>query len=404
MWGFGKKGKSRGKKGCTKGKSCGATCIAREEWCEVDLGPKLAKAVGKGARFVQKLKDRVKGKIKRKLGMGRDAAPGAGGAAPAAAQPKAPASGSKPVTNATGNTKWARQDAQDFDNDFAKQKLRRVGDREFDKWKDSHGSGAQKLGEGAYGTVIRNKDGTVIKRGDISEQEAELIDRLGKLDLGPRMFAADIDGPGLEKGEGVNVRRGRIAMSEVPGKPMGDGAPDRLIGGKPASEIYWKAMADLHRQGIAHNDAHMDNLMVDSNGKGRWVDLGLAQASPKAALAEVLGMYNGLADPAFVKGATEEGNWQTRQWNSTAFPRYERITSVPKMEEFAKRFPVAYRVFSGEHRAERMLRKMGFSDEEISGMIYHGIRADPESYNRGQWGRMTDAQAMEVIKEIYDGI
>lgn len=36
-----------GRKRCTRGKSCGATCIHKAKWCIVDLGPKISGALGK---------------------------------------------------------------------------------------------------------------------------------------------------------------------------------------------------------------------------------------------------------------------------------------------------------------------------------------------------------------------
>ena len=96
------------------------------------------------------------------------------------------------ITDATGNTKWARDDAKDFDSNLGK--VARVGDKQYAGWKDSYGTGSKKIGEGAYGTVIRNPDGTYIKRGAVSSTEAQIMDRLGKVDLGPKLIAADING------------------------------------------------------------------------------------------------------------------------------------------------------------------------------------------------------------------
>jgi hypothetical protein len=43
-------------KNCVKGKSCGATCIARDERCLVELGPEASSATTKVAQLVQKVK------------------------------------------------------------------------------------------------------------------------------------------------------------------------------------------------------------------------------------------------------------------------------------------------------------------------------------------------------------
>jgi hypothetical protein len=310
--------------------------------------------------------------------------------------------------SATGNTKWARLDAKDHDNDLGK--VRREGDKSYDGWKDSYGSGARKIGEGSYGTVIRNPDGTFVKRGDISDTEAVLIKRLGDVDLGPKLRAADINGPAqYHKENFVDVKNGRIAMSEVAGKPIGGSAKaDTKFGDKNAADVYWKAMADLHRMGIAHNDAHIDNILVDGKGKGRWVDLGLAQANPKAALAEAMGIFGTLRDaPATrVEGAYGQGNWQTRRWDAAAVGKAEaaRKAGGVTWQEFMERFPVASRVWENRPAAQYKLLDMGLSRNDVSSIIDHGIRSTPESYTKGAWAKLTDKQAQEVLNTLYDGI
>jgi hypothetical protein len=309
--------------------------------------------------------------------------------------------------SATGNTKWARLDAKDHDEGLGK--VRREGDRSYDGWKDSYGSGARKIGEGSYGTVIRNPDGTFVKRGDISDTEAALIKRLGDADLGPKLRAADINGPGTYHKENfVDMRNGRIAMSEVAGKPIGAAGADAKFGGKNAADIYWKAMADLHRMGIAHNDAHIDNILVDNKGKGRWVDLGLAQASPKAALAEAMGIFKTLkgAPATRVEGAYGQGNWQTRKWDGTGVKAGEKARQGggETWKEFMKRFPTASLVWENRPDAQYALLKMGLSKNDISSIIDHGIRSTPESYTKGPWAKLTDKQAQEILNILYDGI
>jgi hypothetical protein len=309
--------------------------------------------------------------------------------------------------SATGNTKWARLDAKDHDENLGK--VRREGDKSYEGWKDSYGSGARKIGEGSYGTVIRNPDGTFVKRGDISDTEAALIKRLGDVDLGPKLKAADINGPAqYHKENFVDMKNGRIAMGEVPGKPIGGSAADTKIGGKNAADIYWKAMADLHRMGIAHNDAHIDNILVDDKGKGRWVDLGLAQANPKAALAEAMGIFNTLkgAEATRVGGARGDGNWQTRRWDGTGVKAAQKARDAggQKWQEFMDRFPIASRVWENRPDAQYALLKMGLSKNDVSSIIDHGIRSTPESYTKGAWAKLSDKQAQEVLNTLYNGI
>jgi len=319
----------------------------------------------------------------------------------------------KPETSgpgsATGNTKWARLDAKDHDDGLYN--VRREGDAKYDGWKDSYGSGARKIGEGAYGTVMRNPDGTFVKRGDISDTEAALIKRLGDRDLGPKLIAADINGPARYHQENfVDVKNGRIAMGEVPGKPIGAAGPGTQFGGRNAADIYWKAMADLHRMGIAHNDAHIDNILVDDKGKGRWVDLGLAQASPRAALAEALGVFKPLkgGDAITVPaGARGEGNWQTARWDGTGVKAAQRARDggTKTWGEFQQRFPVAAQVWENKPAVIYELKRMGLDVNEINSMIAHGIRSPLSSYDESDgFGRITDKQAQNLLNMLYDGI
>lgn len=514
---------------CTKGKSCGATCISRSKRCELELGPLVSESLTKVrsklgvVKLYEKVREqkvkgfqakfnKIRGELKQELGgqvrktadvvelknrlqeagllpkskksedlgdifkgliqqgkqekapslpsdLKRQLAALGGGAAPAEgrkidrspqAETKTPAKvlkkgstdlifddisrimrgesplnievGSAPgfegfkarflgtptaLGATTGNTRWAREDAQDFDKALGK--VRREGDKNYKGWEDSYGTGARKIGEGSYGTVIRNPDGTFVKRGDISDTEAALIKRLGDVDLGPKLKAADINGPAqYHKENFVTVKNGRIAMGEVPGKPIGKAAASEKVNGKPMADIYWKAMADLHRMGIAHNDAHIDNILVDDKGKGRWVDLGLAQASPKAALAEAMGVFNTIKGHEATRGegAAGQGNWQTRRWDGTGAKQAQaaRDGGTKTWTEFQQRFPVASRVWENRPAAQYQLRKMGLSQAEISTLIDHGIRSTPESYTKGPWAKLSDAQALEVLNTLYDGI
>lgn len=317
---------------------------------------------------------------------------------------------SNPNTAATGNTRWARSDAKDFDMDLGK--VRREGSKTYNGWEDSYASGARKIGEGAYGTVMRNPDGTFVKRGAISDTEAQILKRLGDIDLGPKLMAADINGQHpYQKENFVDIKNGRIAMSEVPGKEMGAGArADTKFAGKNAADIYWKAMADLHRQGIAHNDAHIDNIMIDKTGKGRWVDLGMAQASPKAALAEALGIFptlKGGDDVTTSGGAKGEGNWQTKRWDGTGVKELQRARDKggQTWTEYMQRFPVASRVWENKPDVIYELKRMGLDVNEINSMIYHGIRSPLDSYDKSDgFGRITDQQAQKLLDILYDGI
>jgi hypothetical protein len=312
----------------------------------------------------------------------------------------------KGQTQATGNTLWARGDASDFDGAFKIYKRIR-GDAEKEDWDESAKKGT-KVGEGAFGTVITAGLNKLHKRGEIGEFEADTLKRVGDKDLGPKLILAEI-ATQKRKDYGLGIQDGRISMTKVEGKPIGaSAAASKEIGGKRVADIYWKAMADLHRMGIAHNDAHIDNILVDGKGKGRWVDFGLAQPNPKAALAEAMGIFNTLPGTTATRlpGAYGQGNWQTRRWDAAAVKQAEaaRAKGGKTWQEFMERFPVASRVWENRGDAQFKLLKMGLSKDDISTIIDHGIRSTPESYTKGPWAKLTDKQAQEVLNILYDGI
>ena len=333
------------------------------------------------------------------------------------------------VTSATGNTRWARNDAVDADRNLGL--AMRLGDKKYDGWRDSYGSGSQKVGEGSFGTVIRNPDGTFVKRGAVSSTEAQLIKRLGEANLGPKLIAADINGKHeYMDAKGVNMRDGRIAMTAVAGSPMGQVNPYVRRAGEFVPNIYWKAMADMHRLGIAHNDAHIDNILIDDKGKGRWVDLGLAQSSPKAALAEALGTFKppvgkpigSARESSTPKSPTPKssdsssffssgidfgaGNWQTRRWAATGIQTLESYQNQPaKLRQFKKEMPVLGKIVDNLGGVNSTLReKYGMSNQDVADIYAHGIRSPLSSYTKGVWAKMTDQQAQELLNQLYEGV
>ena len=134
--------------------------------------------------------------------------------------------------------------------------------------------------------------------------------RAHELGVAPRVRAAELDGPGNY--DKVN-RMGRMAM---------DAAEGMTIGARQTPEVekaYWEARATLHRGGIAHNDMHVENVFVDSKGKGRFVDFGLAQDNPKAALAEAMGVFSKTPQGTVRTLGPErggDGDWQVRRWQN----------------------------------------------------------------------------------------
>ena len=305
------------------------------------------------------------------------------------------------ISSATGNTRYAKQDARDADKELQLNDLKREGDKNYNGWKDSSGSKARKVGEGSYGTVIRNPDGTFVKRGAISNDEAKLIKILGDAGIGPKLIAADINGKHeWQTSKAVDIRNGRIAMTQVEGKPLGKGtkAGDIMGGGKTAADVYWTAMAKLHRLGIAHNDAHIENIMVDNKGTGRWIDMGMAQKNPKAALLEVMGAFDS-------KKLGEGGNWQTKRWEATGVNQLQGSKTRAEANEFLNTSPALKRVVAGRSEVLRDLKAKGYSDADVASMFSSTqIRSRPSDFTKNAWATMTDKQAQGYLDKIYQGI
>jgi len=374
-------------------------------YCLVEMPEPAGVSLGKVSKFLVSRGQSVPSDMKRELAaLGAPRTPQAMGAGDVLDVKAKTVDKSVAPLTASGGTRYARGDAQDFDQDLSSGKLQRVGDKSYFGWTESYGSGAKAVGEGSYGTVIKNKDGTYVKRGAISDTEADLIKELGKKDLGPNLVAADINGKHSWHNEDfVDIRNGRIAMTQVAGTPMGEQTgPSDNFGGKKAADVYWKALGDLHRLGIAHNDAHIENIMVDDKGKGRWVDLGLAQKNPKAALAEAYG--------AFSRGARQDsskvGNWQTPRWDATGIKEWSKEEAFrPGSGEFFQwKYPVFGRVLANQSKVADELRQMGFSKGEIAQIQNTSIRSPLSVYEEGPWAKLSNAQAQKLINTLYDGI
>jgi len=305
------------------------------------------------------------------------------------------------ISSATGNTRYAKQDARDADKELQLNDLKREGDKNYNGWQDSSGSKARKVGEGSYGTVIRNPDGLFVKRGAISNDEAKLIKILGDAGIGPKLIAADINGKHeWQTSKAVDIRNGRIAMTQVEGKPLGKRtkAGDIMGGGKTAADVYWTAMAKLHRLGIAHNDAHIENIMVDNKGTGRWIDMGMAQKNPKAALLEVMGAFDS-------KKLGEGGNWQAKRWKATGVNQLQGSKTRAEANEFLNTSPALKRVVAGRSEVLRDLKAKGYSDADIASMFSSTqIRSRPSDFTKNAWATMTDKQAQGYLDKIYQGI
>jgi hypothetical protein len=416
------------RKRCTKGKNCSAACIAAHMVCLVDLpwvGPDLTK-----------VKTAI---LKKSASAQKPLAQWAGGGAPAAAapkkqtwkpnlpEPKAPAAAAAPAKAPSvapsapqpktfqpsqaplPNAGLAQQKAYGFDKNFPKP-LRVEGDANFNGWGDSYKPGSKKLGQGAFGTVVESKDGTVIKRGIISDSEAKAIEVAGKAGIGPRLIAAHIGkNNDVQSGSPVQLKDGRIAMTKIEGKEAEE-LNGKTINGVTATDAFWRARAGLHKAGIAHNDMHTENVLIDDKGVGRIVDLGMAQISPKAALSEGLGAFTapgvGKAIPGVGKG---KGDWQVKQWETSTAGGLLKNSNGPNaspkaLAEIRQKHPGLAQILDNRDRVISRMKALGYDNDEIETLFVTGIRNKEGAYTKGPWAKMDDAQAKELINLLYDGV
>jgi serine/threonine protein kinase len=183
-------------------------------------------------------------------------------------------------------------------------------------------------------------------------------------------------------------------MSVVPGKELMDMVANTRVGSTTAGDAYWAARAGLHRMGIAHNDMHPGNLLIDEKGKGRWVDMGLANDSPGAALAEALGV---LRRPRGSVGVGR-GDWQGQGYGPETGNRVGFVAPTA---------PENLRKMQSNHETKVLpfLRSKGLTDDEIGTVMTYGIRQDPSSYTTTSgFNKLNDSDALQAINLLYDGI
>lgn len=274
------------KKGCSKGKPCGFTCIERDKICLIEL-PGL-------------IKNHLKG-VAHKVGFRKKTPP----------LPPTSSGGRKPETiDAKAMLSLATQVAE---RDPKPRIINGVVKEKAINWKSAIGSGVDYVGGGEFGAFVtvppeklspglsrRFPDGVGVKGGEIGPQEANAMRIAGRNGMGPQLIGGKTSSILNTDEYGFKSYTGVLAMSKVSGETFHN--LTSAVNGYPPSDIYWIAAARLHRLGVAHNDMHGGNLLVDGRGKGRFVDFGLSQVSPKAALAEALGTIYG-------------GNWQFMELN-----------------------------------------------------------------------------------------
>jgi hypothetical protein len=358
------------RKRCKKGKSCGAACINNSKVCWVDFPWAMGSSIGK-------MRDTVQSRKK-----------------PKAAKQSSPYTVKSFTPETVGSVsywklrdlKGVKDDAKEILNDLKTE----VGVKRTDgavkekdvNWNAALGSGVRFVGRGSFGGFAAvppekflkkggNKypDGTGIKAGNIGVHEVKVLKALQNSDIAPRILGSRVSSEVEKDSYGFETSKGVIAMTRVPGKRFAD-SPSTLANGKDKSDAYWEAVARLHKLGVAHNDMHGGNVYIDSNGKGRFVDLGLAQLSPKAALAEALGFKNG-ANYQF-EGSSSFGHGLTASRN------LDKVRDI--------------------------LESKGLSPSDIATIMRTTIRQSDDHFDRGAWARLSDTEAKALINTLYEGI
>lgn len=368
-------------KRCTLGKSCGATCISKLDTCLIDLNGSTSESLTAFLSRVKSLATKAKAK---------------------STGPKVTTATSKLASNLTGNGKDdedADKGVIDFDKAF-KVKTKITGSKSSFDWTYSHTNG-YRVGEGQYGfaTIVEGangKPGYVVKRGKVSTTESDIIKKVGDAGIGPKLIYGEIATGKAKTDYSKSIVNGRIAMSIVPGNEAyyHDKSTDK-VGNTTLGDAFWKLRAQLHRLGVAHNDAHAGNVLIDDKGKARFVDLGLAQDNPKAALSEALGAFlsNKLMPPG---GSAKpmDGDFQVRRQ-----PQYG-------VQDLLKGKPVSESLKTVSGNLENVYDKLmenGFSYADIITIMKTGIRRPEKHYEKGVWGRMSNELALEVINTLYEG-
>jgi SPP1 gp7 family putative phage head morphogenesis protein len=258
------------------------------------------------------------------------------------------------------------------------------------------------LGGGEFGSAFKigGKPSGIVKEGRIGEYEVIALQKLDKTGVAPRYFGSSYSGK-LGQDDTVDFvksRKGIIGMSKAKGKTLDDIMDSQVFDdfsfdmqAKKKTEMlesYISARKKMHMKGIAHNDAHEGNFMYDfKSKKGTLIDFGLAQDNPKAALKEALGMVTG-------------------NDSSGSDIMYDLLSTNDYGKGYTKGMIARY-----EKNAKRVAEKldtMGFdvvedwgswmSNQDID--LYMETNLTPD----GETLRLTDADALKFLAEIYNGV
>lgn len=259
-----------GRKRCRKGKSCGASCISSSKFCLVDI-PWVGQEITKMRNSIRNRPEQKSGPPSFKPVTSRDYL-----------------QGMRDAVEEVFNRVKDSDDVVKMDGRVSADKV---------NWQSGLGKGAEYVASGAFGAFVsippenlarglgsQFPGGVGIKYGDVTANEVNMLRKIGEAGAGPRLIAAKIDN---------KSDIGMIAMERIPGSTLGKMINSGRISNQDAGEAYLKAMSKLHLAGVAHSDAHFGNIIIQPDGKGKFVDLGWAKDNPRAALTEAINTIRG---------------------------------------------------------------------------------------------------------------
>lgn len=212
----------------------------------------------------------------------------------------------------------------------------------------------------------RFKNGVVLKKGEIGDYEPDALKRAGEAGIAPRLIGARVSFQKAYNSDDA-LYNGLLAMERLGGQALYRFPVGSQVGGKDPADIYWTTKAKLHRLGIAHNDSHNNNFMIEANGRGKFIDFGLAVISAKNALSEALGGPTGS--------------------DKQSAPREGKVFNL-----IVKNLPAV----------KEAMAQDGFSDGQIKGFLRSGNNARP--LVSGVWKEITNEQAEKYLDILYSGV
>ena len=248
------------------------------------------------------------------------------------------------------------------------------------KWSAVEGSGSRVLGAGGYGSFLKVSTKKLLGYSDGMPNEIGVkVGDVGRTEATLIKKLGEVDlGPRLiasrfVKNAHSNMDNGTIHKGMIAMEVV-PGVPlykaPQKINDIDKDDAYNISMGKLHRLGYAHNDAKGDNLIIDDKGVARFVDLGLSQKNWKAALSEALG-----------------------GWTGTNFV----MTNYPT----GKQADVLERNF---RNVMAQMEKDGLTKSEAKDIATFGIQHSAASYREGTWRKISNQNARKYINMYYEGV